>query len=469
MPKKSKRTIDEKYDVVIIGSGAAGFAAAESAVGLGASVCIIEADAWGGECPNYACVPAKSLIRSAVKYREAKVGLSEFGITARSVTFNFSKIMQRKEDIVMRITGDHKRILRLAKEMGIRTVKGRAVFVDGHTVHVGTKHIAAKSFIIATGTVDFIPPINGINSINYLTYRDVMSLSSLPKSVLIIGGGPVGCEFATFFGYLGCSVTVAQLASTILNREDAEIASLASQNLQAAGIRILTNTKTLSVKNVGKRIRVTLQEGARAREEVVVDHVIMAAGKRANIEKLDLEKAEVNLDDKGRLITSEEMQTSQKHIFAAGDVSGGFQFTHVAHEEGYVAGANAAPKTKTFLKRDMRVVPRVTFIHPELASVGLTPEEASKKKKDIIIGRFAVGSLARALTDGKRGGLLKIVVDKKTGQVLGGHMIGSHAGEVIHEVALAMHTKRTVNDIANMIHAFPTYSEALAGAASSVL
>ncbi|MFH1632221.1 MAG: NAD(P)/FAD-dependent oxidoreductase [bacterium] len=454
------------FDVLIIGAGAAGISAAQAASSAGAKVCMIEKAEMGGECPNWACVPSKAMLTSAKMYHMAKHHLEDFGLHADGVTFSFSRIMLRKDNIVSAITGKGKRIGKMMTGSGVKVEHGAAEFVDSHTIMVGKKKISAKSIIIATGSTNFVPPIDGIDKVG-LGFREVVSLRRQPGSVAIVGAGPVGCEFATFFAMLGTKVTLLQLDKQILNREDLEIAAIVEKKLSDYGANILTDTKTLGVARQGRKKRVTYQTGRMKRQSVLVDQVIVAAGKRASLDGIKIEKSGVKVDAKGRLKLNDKLQTNVGHIFAAGDVTGGMMFTHIAHEEGEVAGHNAVcSRPGSMRRRDLRVVPRVTFTHPEVASVGVTQAEAAIMKMKFEVISFPVGSLARAITDGSREGMIKLVVDKKSRKILGAHMAGNHAGDVIHEAALAMHANLTVDDIAATIHAFPTYSEALAAAAS---
>lgn len=465
----SSMTKEDSFDVVVIGGGSAGFSAAEQARALGASVCVIESGAWGGECPNTACVPTKTLLKSARAYYEAKNKLSELGVYTESVTFSWPKMLRRKTDVVDLITGEGKRLLKTAKMLGISTISGKAVFLDDHHISVGKRTIKAKSFVIATGTVDIIPSIEGIESIPYLTYQDAIRLKQLPRSMAIIGCGPVGCEFATLFSLLGVKVTLFQLAPRILNKDDEELSLLAQSELEKIGARILTSTAVSSFHRKGKRVELSYKEKKKRAEKQTVDAVLIAVGKRANIKGLHIDSAEVRLDANGFLAVNAALQTSKKHIFAAGDVTGGYMFTHTAHEGGVIAGINACSKSaQQMLKRDQRVVPRVTFIYPELASVGVTAQEAIEMGREVLVGRFPIGVLGRAVTDGHRIGLVKLVVDARSREILGGHILCERAGEMIHEVALAMSVHATVDEIARTLHAFPTYSEAIVGAAASV-
>ena len=454
-----------KYDVVIIGGGSAGFSAASTAARAGARVCVVEQGLLGGECPNWACIPTKALLASAKRYYKATHDLQAFGIRASNVSFSFTQIMKRKDAVVSTITGSGKKLSKLANELGIDVVKGHARFVSPKTVAVGKKRVSGTSFVIATGTEAFVPPVDGLKKAGYLTFRDAVSLKKQPRSLVIIGGGPVACEFATFFSMLGTQVTLLEVAPTVLSREDGEIAALAQVQLRELGVNVHVATKALSAHKEGKRTRVTFQDGEKPRQDVLVDAVLVAAGKRTSVDRLGLAKAGVVLDDRGRLTTDVYQRTNVLSIFAAGDVDGGMQFTHTAHAEGAVAGYNAVTKNKRSLKkRDDRVVPRVTFVYPEVASVGITLAEAQAKKMKAEIARFPVGSLGRSVTENHRVGLLKVVVEKKTKKILGASMIGERAGEVIHELALAMHVGATAKDVASMIHAFPTYSESIAAA-----
>lgn len=455
------------FDVMVIGSGSAGFSAAEAAHARGARVAIVESGDWGGECPNSACVPTKSLLASAKAYYHARHELAAYGVHAGSVRFNLADILRRKQDVVSAITGNHERLKKTAAQLGIEAIDGSAEFASAHELLVNGQVMRADAMVIATGSVDAIPPIDGLAEAGYWTYKDAVNLRSLPRSIAIIGGGPVGCEFATFFGLLGVTVHLLQLSGQILEREDAEIAALANERLTQIGVKIHTNAKTLSVERIGRARRVTFQVGRRARQTLDVSDVLLAVGKRPNIASLKVENAGVRLNNRGQLVMRDTLQTSVDHIFAAGDVSGAMLFTHTAHHEGEIAGWNAVePDASRLRTRDLRVVPRVTFTYPELASVGMTSKEAVQNGHNILIGTFPIGALGRAVTDGTRTGLLKLVADASTRQVLGGHMLGEHAGEVIHEIALAIQHGITSDDLARMIHAFPTYAEAVPAAAA---
>ncbi len=463
--------MNKKFDVIVIGSGAAGFAAAQMIRAEGKSVCVIEGGAIGGECPNNACIPTKALLHSAKSYYKAKNHLADIGVYAPKVSFRFSKIMNNKTNVVDLVTGEGKRIEKLARKLGIKIIKGYASFVGVRTIEVKKKRISGKVIILATGATDFIPPIAGLEEVDYWTYKDAVSAKKLPKSIAIVGAGPVGCEFATFFNMLGSTVTMLQMAPRILHREDKAISIQAEKSFMDRGATILTNTKTLSVYYKNGKIAVTYQQGKETRKEIVVEKVLIAAGKRANIQNINLQKTAVKTDEKGRLILTESLQTTAPHIFAAGDVTGKMMFTHTAHHEAQIVAHNVLEflkKKNNFIQRDLSIVPRATFVEPEIASVGITEMQAKEQKMDYRVGTFQIASLGRSVTDDNHAGLVKIIIDLASRKILGGHIIGPRAGELIHEIALAMHASLTVDALAEMLHAFPTYSEAVLGAASSI-
>lgn len=464
----------QTFDVIIIGSGSAGFSAAESARKIGASVCVIEQEKLGGECPNFACVPSKAILKTASVYR-AVLHAREFGVRTEKVSYDFESIMKYRESVVDKITGGGEfgnRYEKILNSLKITVKKGRAKFVDFHTIEVGGVNIVGKTFVIATGTVDFVPLIPGLEKMKYLRWKDVICIKRQPKSLAIIGGGPVGCEIATFFATFGTRVVLIQSAPQVLHREDAEIAKLARQALESLDIEVITNGNVVEVVNGGGGVYGVHVDVAGNRKMHAVEYVLLAAGNRANTSGLGLEKIGIVTNKRGDITTTKELRTNIPHIFAAGDVNGGLQFTHTAHHEGFIAGHNAAltAKKKRLVKMeiDERVVPRVTFLTSEVASVGMTENEAKAMYGKVLIGRYLVSSLGRSVTEKERNGLIKLVAHPKTHKILGGHIFSERAGEMIHEVALAIYLNTTIDKLASMIHAFPTYSEAVTAAAASV-
>lgn len=463
------------FDVIVIGSGSAGFSAIESAVQQGVSVCVIERGRFGGECPNSACIPSKALLRSASVYR--RLGHArEYGIDAPGRAYEWKNLMKYQQEVVETITGggaSGDRYLALLKKLKVAYRVGSATFLDANRIDVEGEILIGKTIIIATGTVDFIPPIPGIEEVPYWSWKDALQAKKQPKSLAIIGAGPVGCEIATFYASFGTRVVLLQASPMVLEREDEELSMHALEALTSVGVEVVVNAQIKELVNgrvgvIGLKVVVGAQE-----QMFAVERVVMATGKRSNVQDLHLDIAGVALDSHGNLKTNKEQRTSVSHIFGAGDVDGGMQFTHTAHNEGWIAGYNAVLSlTKTKKKplvKDERVVPRVTFLDPEVASVGMTEAEVKKQYAKALVGRYDVGNLGRAVTDHSRSGVIKLVAHPKTRKLLGAHIMCPHAGELIHETALAMYLGATVDKLADMIHAFPTYSEGIKAAASNAV
>ncbi len=441
------------FDVIVVGSGSAGFAAVEAAAGQGARVCLVEKGKLGGECPNDACIPSKALLRAASIYRTLAT-VREFGMDASGRSFDWKKIQAYRERVVETITGggDGERYLAFLRKWKVTLKRGEATFVDANTLDIVGEHLSARAVVLATGTQDVIPPIDGLRDIRFWGWREALTAQRQPKSIAIIGGGPVACEIATFYASFGTRVIILQSAPVVLHREDEEISLRAQQRLEALGIDVVTGTEILSCVNggmgaVGLKVRVQKKE-----EVFAVESVVVAAGKRPALPHMT------------------EDWTEKSHIFVAGDADGGLMFTPTATHEGWIAGYNAARlalrKRSPVLKRDERVVPRVTFIDPEVASVGMTQQEVNNTYHGVVVGRYETASLGRAVTDHAGHGLIKLVAHPTSRKLLGAHAICPHAGELIHEAALAISLHATIDKIAGMIHAFPTYSEGLKAAAS---
>lgn len=463
----------EAYDVVVIGSGSAGFSAAFAARALGASVCVIEKGVLGGECPNEACIPTKALLRAARVHalaREAK----RFGLRDRVRPVVFSGLQEYARQASRTVTGGGNkgnRFLRLAKRQGITIRFGSGTFVDTNTVQVDGGTLEGKAFVIATGSTDFIPTIPGLSQVPHILWRDVIHLRDLPKTLAIIGGGYVGTEFATLFGLLGVPVTLIQKPLHILEHEDAEIASVAEASLQTIGVHTLTDTFVTEVDRSHGHIRLTLDKGG-DELRAVSRSLMMATGKRADTDGLGLDVLGVQLTRQGEVHVTSEQRSNVSYVFAAGDVDdGSARLTHTAHAEGVVAGHNAAcvalKKRGGRKKVDMRVVPRVTFLAQEFASVGQTAASIAEEKGSVLVGRHNQASLGRSITDGGNGGMIKLVADPIKRTLLGGTIYGPHAGEMIHEIALAVHLGVKIDVLGEMIRAFPTYSEGITVAAHS--
>lgn len=460
------------YDVIVVGSGSAGFSAAEAASSLGASVCLVEKDKLGGECPNLACIPSKALLASARALRNAHE-TKLFGAACGVVSFQFEDIMKYRDRVVEKITGGGARGVRyehLLKDLHVDVVYGRAEFEDDRTVIVDNVRLEGKTMVIATGSTDFIPDIPGLDQVHFWHWYDALSKKRQPKSLAIIGGGPVACEIATFYATFGTRIVLIQRSSRLLSREDEECARFAEDQLRAMGVDIVTDATISNIVDGRGGVYGVHVDVRGVKTMHAVEQIVVATGKRARTS--GLEAAALKLDASGAVVVTKEQQTNKKHLFAAGDVCGGMILTNVAHHEGFVAGYNAAlvalNKRSPKIIRDERVVPRVTFVEPEFASVGATAEDVKTRFGSVFVGRSQMQSLGRSLADHAPNGIVKLVAHPKTRKILGGSIIGPHAGEMIHEVSLAIYANLTMDKLAEMIHAFPTYAEAVRDAASQL-
>lgn len=447
------------FDLIVIGSGAAGGAAAAVAHAQGRSVAIVEKDKLGGDCPNYACVPTKALLRSAKVYALLKRA-AEFGLHPGSVHFNWSEVIARKERIMSR-TGAASAEERYEKK-GIAVFKANASFVDEHRVRVGGEILSGERIMIATGTKPALPNIEGLNETGVITNIEAVSLRKLPKSIVIVGGGPVGCEFAQLFSTFGVEVMVLETNRTILSHEEPELGKIVRQALENNNVSVLTEVKVERLANDTQRKKVVVKVGGQQRE-FFAEEILIATGREPRVSSLNLAAAGVETG-KGGVEINEYLQTTQPHIYAGGDVSGPFLYTHFAHYQGELAGRNMF--SKELGCADYRIVPRVTFTDPEIASVGMTEEQARQGHK-VISATFEIAALGKALVESDEQGLVKIVAEAGSGEILGGHIVASRAGEMIHEIVGAMASHANVSDLEAAIHAYPSFAEGIKAAAGS--
>jgi len=454
----AKQTYD--YDLIVLGSGGGGSVAALIAAGAGKRVAIVEPGEMGGECPNYGCVPTKSLLHAAEIYDAAKHA-QQFGIRSGTLTYNYPSLKAWKDMAVYRTgTGEGKR---LYEAEGIKVLEGEAHFISDHEVTVNRRHISAESFIIATGTHSSIPPIEGLEKAGYITFKEAVNLTRPPKSLFIVGAGSVGCEFAELFSVFGSKVHLADITPRILPKEDEEVSELVRDTFEnERGMEILTNAKVLRVAKEGLAKRVYFQQGA-IEKSVKVDEVLVATGKLANVD-IGLENAGVEYTPRG-IQTNEFMQTTARNIYAAGDVVGPYNYTHTAIYQSRIAANNILHKQK--VAADYRAVPRVVFLSPEVASVGLSEDECIKRDMPIKKAIAPVAIIGRANTSNVERGFVKVIADRH-GVLVGASIVSPRAGEMIHELTLAIQMRLQAADVANTIHAFPTWSEAVRIACSKV-
>ena len=451
------------FDLVVIGSGSAGDAAASVARANGHSVAVVEKDKLGGDCANYACVPSKALLRSARVYAQLKKA-REFGLRAKDVGFDWPRMVARKDRIVGNSSA------RSAEERyaraGIALIRGTATFADARRLRVDGRVIEGERVMLATGSKPARPCIPGADQVSTITSVDAASLPQLPKRIAIVGGGPVGCEFAQLFSTLGVEVILIQRAQSVLEREEPELSALVQQSLVINGATILTGARVERFENVRGLTKVYASVDGEP-YDFFADQVLLATGRQAQVDELALDAAGVSLDEHGFVQVNEFLQTAQTHIYAAGDVAGPLRYTHLATYQGQLAGWNmfaAEPQ-----RADYRVVPHVTFTDPEIASVGLSEAEARAAGHSAVSATFDVKTLGRALVDSTNVGLIKLVGDARTGEILGGHIVAPGAGELIHEIVAAMQARAHMQDLARAIHAYPTFSEGIQAAAGEWL
>ena len=449
------------YDLIVIGSGAGGSAAATIAARGGKKVAIVEADTFGGDSPNWSDVPTKALLHAAQLYDEARHG-ARFGLRSGALGYNYPTLRAWKDLAVKRTGAGGNR--KYYENEGIATLQGTAHFLSPHEITVNRKHLSAENFLVATGSHWVAPNIQGLTDVSYLTPRTILEAMRPPKSLFIIGGGTIGVEIAQLMAIFGTKVYIAEIASRLLPREDEEVGILMERLLkEQKGVTSLTQTRTLAVVKDGMGKRITYTRGG-VEKAVRVDEVLIATGRVPTVD-LGLENASVAYTPKGVEVDN-MLQTSARHIYAAGDVLGHNSHTHTALLESRVAANNILHKNK--IAPDYTATTRVAFTHPGIASVGLSEDDCLKRDLPISKAIAPLNIIARSNTSDFRDGFVKLITDKK-GVVLGGTVVAPHAAEIIHEIALAVKHGLTAEDLADTPHAFLSWSEAVRVAAAKLV
>lgn len=454
----AKQTYD--YDLIVIGSGAGGSVAADIVASSGKRVAIIEADLMGGQCPNWGCVPTKALLEASRVLNSSK-NADKFGLRTSLAGFNYPSVKAWK-DLAIKRTGAANSA-KYYQTKGIGVYHGHAHFISPHEITVNRRHLSAEHFLIATGShwSDLNVPVS--ERVTLHNARTILDLPKPPKSLFIIGGGSVGVEFAELFASFGSKVYIAEEAPRLLPREDQEVSQLAEAVLvKRRGVHVLTKAKITGISIDGISPRVEFLRGGE-QQSVKADYVLVAVGKQPNVD-IGLENASVEYTAHG-IDTNEYLQTSARHIFAAGDVLGQHMYTHVGVYESRIAANNMFQKTKVI--PDYKAVPRVTFLTPEVASVGMSEEDCLKRDLRVKTAIVPVNVIGRANVSNAMDGFVKVIADKN-GTILGASVVSEHAGEVIHEFTLAIQYGLTAHQIANTIHAFPTWSEAVRVACAKI-
>jgi dihydrolipoamide dehydrogenase len=446
----------EKFDYVVIGAGPGGYVSAIRAAQLGKKVAIIEAEHLGGICLNWGCIPTKSLLRSAEIHHYIKNAKS-YGLSADNISANIKEIVARSRGVAAQLSSG---VSMLLKKNKIKIFSGLASFISSTKIKVDGKdniEIESSAFVIATGARARVIAGFEPDEKNILTYKEAMVLDQIPKSILVVGSGAIGIEFASFYNEMGSDVTVIEAQDRILPVEDTEISELAKKSFEKSGMKIITSAKLKKLEN-SKTVRATFEVGGKD-NVVEVEKVIMAVGVVPNTEKLNLKNTKVKLSERGTIIVDESMKTLDSNIYAIGDVTDGPWLAHKASHEGIIAAEHfAGKKTKPI---DRNKIPGCTYSAPQIASIGITERFAKEKNMKVKIGRFPFMGNGKAIALGEPDGLMKIIFDEKTGEILGAHMIGAEVTELISNIALAMTLEATEEDLFHTIFPHPTLSEML--------
>lgn len=460
----AKWTKPKTFDrnMIVIGGGAAGLVSSYIAATVRAKVTLIETHKMGGDCLNYGCVPSKALIKSAKvahQFRHAE----NYGLDSQNPTFSFKKVMQRVQDVIAQVE-PHDSIERYTN-LGVEVKAGYATIIDPWTVEIkahdgSTERLTTRSIVIATGARPFVPTLPGLDDVGYVTsdtlWETFGNLDAPPTRLVVLGGGPIGCELAQSFARLGSKVTQIEMADRIMLREDLEVSELANTELTASGVNILTNHKALRCELQGnKKIIVVEHNGEEV--EIEFDQLLCAVGRSARLEGYGLET--LGIETNRTVQTNDYLETLYPNIFAAGDIVGPYQFTHVAAHQAWYAAVNALFGSLKKFKVDYRVIPWTTFIDPEVARVGLNETEAQQQGIDYEVTRFNFEELDRAIAEGATKGFIKVITPKGKDTILGVTIVGQQAGDLIAGFVLAMKHGLGLNKILGTIHAYPTWAE----------
>lgn len=449
-------------DVCVIGSGPGGYVCAIRAARLGLRAVVVEEGKLGGVCTNTGCIPTKALLRSAEVFRLARDSAT-FGVNAADVSVDLPAMLKRKD----RVTASLSRgIGALLKAVGVTVLEGRGRLAGPAAVEVSlssgrTELVKAKNVVIATGSSPAIPPVPGFNLPGVITSDGALELESVPESLVVVGGGAVGVEWASFFATLGCQVTIVEMLERLVPLEDEEISAVLRTEFIRQGMKVKTSARVQAITGKPGALQVSLAGPAEAGETVACAAVLNATGRRPNVRDLGLETAGVKLGPRGIEVDA-HLRTNVGGVYAIGDVTGIKLLAHLASHQGVVAAENIAGRD---MEIDYESVPAATFCSPEIASVGLTEAQARERFGDAVVGRFPYMASGRARAYGETEGLLKVVAAPQYGEVVGMHVIGAGASDVIAEGVLAIKLEATLDDLREVIHAHPTFAE-LAGEAA---
>ena len=451
----------QRFDrnMVVIGAGAAGLVTSYIAAAVKAKVTLVESHKMGGDCLNYGCVPSKALIKTAMLARQMRHS-ADYGIASAEYRLDFAQVMERVERVIKAIA-PHDSIERYTG-LGVDVVEGQATIVDPWHVKIvrangGELTLSTRSIVIATGAQPFVPPLPGLDEVGYRTSDTLWGLRELPARLVVLGGGPIGCELAQAFVRLGSSVTQVEMAPRLMLREDDEVSAFAREKLEADGVTVLTGHKALRCEKEGEQKFIVVEAG-RQEKRIGFDLLLCAVGRVARLQGFGLE--ELGIPVNRSVQVNEYLQTIYPHILAAGDVAGPYQFTHVAAHQAWYAAVNGLFGSFKRFRCDYSVIPWCTFIDPEVARVGLNEQEAHEKGVAYEVTRFRLDGLDRAIADSAAQGWVKVLTVPGKDRILGVTIVGAHAGELLPEYVLAMKHGLGLNKILGTIHTYPTLAEA---------
>lgn len=443
-------------NLVVIGAGSGGLVSAYIAAAVKAKVTLIEKHKMGGDCLNTGCVPSKALIRSA-RFLEQTRRAQEYGFESATAEFDFSQVMERVQRVVKTVE-PHDSVERYTG-LGVEVIEGEAMIRSPYEVEVNGQTLTTRNIIVATGARPFVPPIPGLDQVQYLTSDDLWMLRELPKRLLVLGGGPIGCELAQCFARFGSQVTIVEMAPRLMIREDEDVVELVTARFEAEGIEVLAGHTAKSFEVVEGENRLTA-EYQQESISIPFDQVLVAVGRMANTTGFGLEELAVRVSDRRTVEANEFLQTNFPNIYVCGDVTGPYQFTHTAAHQAWYATVNALFGVFRKFKVDYSVIPFATFTDPEVGRVGLNELEAKERGVAYEITTYGLDDLDRAIADGEAQGFVKVLTVPGKDKILGATIVGEHAGDLVAEFVTAMRHGLGLNKILGTIHIYPTWTEA---------
>ena len=454
--KKYKKPSTFDYNMIVIGGGAGGLVTAYISSAVNAKVALIEAHQMGGDCLNTGCVPSKAIIKSS-KIVNAARNAEKYGLDKIDVKVDFKKIMNRVKSVIKKIEPHDSR--ERYRKLGVDCVDGYAEIISPWEIKVNGEILTTKNITIATGAKPFVPPIKGIDSVNYLTSDNLWGLQELPEKFVILGGGPIGLEMAQAFARLGSKVSIIEMSDRIMAKEDEDVSSFVTNKFKEEGIQVLTKHKAKEFKHIdGKNKLICEHEGNNL--EIEFDKVLVAVGRRPNIKGFGLENLGISIRKNGTIEANEYMQTNYPNIYVAGDVTGPFQLTHTAAHQAWYAAVNGLFGRLKKFKVDYSVIPWATYVDPEVATVGLNEESAKSQGVPYEVTKYGIDDLDRAIADSEDHGFVKVLTVPGKDKILGATIVSNHASDMLLEFISAMKNKFGLNKILGTIHAYPSMGEA---------